>query len=435
MCPVRQYNKDKPDKYRVDFFILSDAKYYFIYNMDVYQGKNSHNVYIDKRAADLPTTQKAVINALYQTGLDAWSPYGYRHLATDNRYGCCELAAICRDYFRVYITSTSRQKRKGWNKELMTLTKANTERGDYLLAYDKHNEMICGQWRDSKVVNFVTSVKDLTVGQAKRQIGSKKQRFPCPNAVLLYNQTMFGVDKGDQIRMHGGGFARKAHFKKWYKKAFFAVLDCMLLNGLIAWNLSCSEHRSNRRPMKRHEFYTWVAECMMNYRDSSLLPRSPEQVRDASLGLCIGREVHRPVQAPQRSRCVVCRLDCNYERKGEQGVMENTCCCTLPSCERIGHTSFLLKPRKIHEVSAFVGMTCFEILHSPIGKEVWQYKGSERASVKEKVYSVVGSHPVVQELRVLHGLHAQQIRKRRSEISGMDDLNYNADTEESQSQT
>ena len=39
-CPVRQYNKDKPDKYRVDFFILADAKYYFIYHLDVYQGKN-----------------------------------------------------------------------------------------------------------------------------------------------------------------------------------------------------------------------------------------------------------------------------------------------------------------------------------------------------------------------------------------------------------
>jgi len=39
MCPVRQYNKDKPDKCRVDFFILSDAKHYFIYHMDVYQEK------------------------------------------------------------------------------------------------------------------------------------------------------------------------------------------------------------------------------------------------------------------------------------------------------------------------------------------------------------------------------------------------------------
>eukprot|EP00957_Ditylum_brightwellii_P057033 4322295-Ditylum_brightwellii.AAC.2 len=29
-CPVRQYNKDKPDKFRVEFFILADAERYFI---------------------------------------------------------------------------------------------------------------------------------------------------------------------------------------------------------------------------------------------------------------------------------------------------------------------------------------------------------------------------------------------------------------------
>jgi len=63
MCPVRQYNKDKPDKCRVDFFVLSDAHKHFIYHLDVYQGKNDSNAYVDKRAADLPTTQKAVLNA------------------------------------------------------------------------------------------------------------------------------------------------------------------------------------------------------------------------------------------------------------------------------------------------------------------------------------------------------------------------------------
>jgi Transposase IS4 len=40
LCPVRQYNKDKPDKYRVDFFILADSKHTNILHMDVYQGKN-----------------------------------------------------------------------------------------------------------------------------------------------------------------------------------------------------------------------------------------------------------------------------------------------------------------------------------------------------------------------------------------------------------
>jgi len=135
-CPVRQCNKDKPDECRVDFFTLSDAKHCFIYHMDVCQGKNDHNCHIDKRAADLPTTQKAVINAFYQTGLDEWDPCGYRHLSTDNRCGCPELCAANKDFFRIFATAASRTKRKGWNKDLLDLVKKDTERGECKLAYE-----------------------------------------------------------------------------------------------------------------------------------------------------------------------------------------------------------------------------------------------------------------------------------------------------------
>jgi Transposase IS4 len=47
-CPVRQYNKDKPDKFLVDYFILASSKNYVIHHIDVYQGKNAANVWIDE---------------------------------------------------------------------------------------------------------------------------------------------------------------------------------------------------------------------------------------------------------------------------------------------------------------------------------------------------------------------------------------------------
>ena len=68
-CPVRMYNKDKPNKYRVDFFVLADALEYFVYHIDVYQGKNDAEVEIHPDAKGLPTTQKAVINAICASGL------------------------------------------------------------------------------------------------------------------------------------------------------------------------------------------------------------------------------------------------------------------------------------------------------------------------------------------------------------------------------
>ena len=63
-CPVRMYNSQKPDKFRVDLFILACAVSYVIFHVDVYQGKNETNVEIDPAILDLPTTQKAPMNAI-----------------------------------------------------------------------------------------------------------------------------------------------------------------------------------------------------------------------------------------------------------------------------------------------------------------------------------------------------------------------------------
>ena len=69
-CPVRMYNKDKPDKFCVDFFIMADSAYYFIYHLDVYQGKNIANIDIDPLVVKLPTTQKAIANAIQQAKIN-----------------------------------------------------------------------------------------------------------------------------------------------------------------------------------------------------------------------------------------------------------------------------------------------------------------------------------------------------------------------------
>ena len=43
---VRQYNKDKPQKFRFDFFVLcnNSPEKYVILHCDVYQGKNSEDI-------------------------------------------------------------------------------------------------------------------------------------------------------------------------------------------------------------------------------------------------------------------------------------------------------------------------------------------------------------------------------------------------------
>ena len=83
--PVCQYNSSKPDKYRIDFFVLVNASEgkNFIYHLDVYQGKNSTNAHITEEAWKLPTTQKAVVNAVIASGINN-DPHGMQEIYMDN---------------------------------------------------------------------------------------------------------------------------------------------------------------------------------------------------------------------------------------------------------------------------------------------------------------------------------------------------------------
>jgi hypothetical protein len=93
--PVHQYNSSKPDKYRIDFFVLvnvSSGKN-FIYHLDVYQGKNATNAFITAEAHNLPTTQKAVVNTIVLSGI-ANEPNGMREIYMDDRYSASTLFVL-----------------------------------------------------------------------------------------------------------------------------------------------------------------------------------------------------------------------------------------------------------------------------------------------------------------------------------------------------
>ena len=80
-----------------------------------------------------------------------------------------------------------------------------------------------------------------------RRQGEKLIEVECPNDIVLYQKNMGGVDRGDQHRMVGEGFANVAHFKKWYKKTFLVIADFCLLQAFTAWNLSVYQLQQNRR--------------------------------------------------------------------------------------------------------------------------------------------------------------------------------------------
>jgi hypothetical protein len=231
---------------------------------------------------------------------------------------------------------------------------------------------------------------------------------------------MFGVDKGDQMRLHMGGFARKAHFKKWYKKSFFAILDCMLLNALIAWNLSAEDERLDRNVFERHEFYAWIADDLLKVgghsvsqptfeEESGAGMESPaaEQRNNNSSVSTVSPDGHtcrvQPVSA-YYTRCVVCQLD--YGLSGNSSWMRRQV-SQCEDCRLAVHDFHLPEPHAIHEV--FGGKTCHEIVKSENGKSIWM----PSTSGSRQNHSVASSHPAIQELRTKLGLKMSKQKKKK----------------------
>jgi hypothetical protein len=121
----------------------------------------------------------------------------------------------------VCAAAASHHNGKGWPKQLSKQegpSKNKEERRAHKMMTDKMNKAQCLQWVDSKVVNAVTSLLSAEMSHVFRQKGNKKEKCSCPMAVQQHQTNMLGVGKGDQAWSHGGGFSRKAHFKKGTRK-------------------------------------------------------------------------------------------------------------------------------------------------------------------------------------------------------------------------
>ena len=196
-CPVRMYNKDKPAKFCVDFFILADAKYYFISHLDVYQGANDRNVDVMPSVKNLPTTQKAVANAILQSGIDN-DVDGCRHIYMDNRYAAPQLLALMISSWNIRGVGTCKANRLGFDSEALKINK-KAERCSFLRLVDRRLGMAITRWRDSKDLQTVSTVMVKGIGSVFRQVGKDKIEVRCPNDIIMYQETWEGLTVATNI--------------------------------------------------------------------------------------------------------------------------------------------------------------------------------------------------------------------------------------------
>ena len=139
---------------------------------------------------------------------------GYRAVFSDNRYSSIYLSIYLREKLKILTAGTIWKNRKGYDKELLDMTKKNSERGDSKFYYDSNYDVGLTQWHDNKVVSVMLTLGLCGKVNIKRRVGADVIDILTEKCIREYQLYMGGVDRGNQIRETGAGFCKKAHFKK-----------------------------------------------------------------------------------------------------------------------------------------------------------------------------------------------------------------------------
>lgn len=224
---------------------------------------------------------------------------------------------------------------------------------------------------------------------------------------------MYGVDKHDQLRAVGGGFAKKSHFKKWYKKTLLGIFDMMLVNAYIAW------HLSDQVKLTRHEFYYCVAEQMINYKEDNLCTPVVQRMHP-NLSTPDAHTAQTPMN--KEVKCAVCRIEHNilqthHDKEKHKSVQHLR--AGVATCTQCGISAHNTLPKNgdcasyygtvIREkMEEFQSLTCFQIAHTKCGYELW--KRTDKSNV---AYYPDQTHKLYKELCKAHGVSEAATRKRK----------------------
>ena len=193
----------------------SDAVNGYFCTFDVYVGKPS-----DGTVTEVGLGERVVLQLSENLrGLNY-------HLYFDNYFSSCSLLETLRSH-DIYGCGTTRTSRRGYPE---TLKQVSLERGSSVFC--QRGDLVASVWMDKKPVTMLSTLAqaDVTHTAQRKQKDGSRVPVQCTDAVVLYNQYMAGVDKGDQLRQY---YRVRTRCSKYYKYIFWFLFDCAITNSYI----------------------------------------------------------------------------------------------------------------------------------------------------------------------------------------------------------
>lgn len=291
----RIYNKNKPTKFGLKVFVLSDSDNGYIYDFMPYFGKEE----LIPGSKLLKTTQIVKVLTESVVNKDPSNPTSGLHVFTDRYYSSPELS---RELLKMNClhTGTVMTNRVGLPVGLKQHQK-RLKRGD-MFSMRKGNTLVVS-WKDKRVVTMI-STKHKGSNKYKTNVESKWPNQPSidkPNVVLDYTKHMGAVDRSDHF-ISNYQFLRKS--KKWYRKMFFWLLEICIINSYLLYKEV--QLTNNKKPMKHADFRYSLIKELVAEKTAEPTPRKRGRQPNGPPEQRLDGKQHFMGRKQKAVRCVVC---------------------------------------------------------------------------------------------------------------------------------
>ena len=295
---MKQYMPMKPVKRGFKVWVRADAVKGYFCTFDVYVGRPS-----DGASPEAGLGERVVLQ------LSESLRGGNYQLFADNYFTTCHLLETLRTQ-HLYACGTTRSNRREFPG---TLKHLSLERGE--TAFCQRGDLVASVWMDKKPVNMLSTLAqaDATHTALRRQKDGTRVSVQCTDAVVLYNQYMAGVDKGDQLRQY---YRVRTKCRKYYRYIFWFLFDVAITNSYILSLFTPTTMPLSHQRLKA--FRLRLADQLVgsyNSRKRLGRPRSrpacpPSTVLPPDLGPLPSQAsrtaLHLPSRLEKRRRCMYC---------------------------------------------------------------------------------------------------------------------------------
>ena len=220
----------------------------------------------------------------------------------------------------LFIVGTVKTNVAGFPKEIIMKRNEHLPRGTcrfVVTEIPQLGKVVASSWKDTGPVHFISTAFGLEQSVVARRVAGQRERehVSCLTAHQMYNAGMGGVDRSDYMRLASYSVQLSCSFRKWYRRAFSAILDLVIANSFLLWKVKHRGHR-NYAGKQHGDFLKNLANELLNFHwNTDLRVRTPRENRSAQrhlspfghhLGVYGENEGHSGARKDQRF-CFVCK--------------------------------------------------------------------------------------------------------------------------------